>query len=151
MASDFLENAKYVDPYAGGKGNSIRYLSVAPRTDDMRVVGVNNLFCAGEKSGLFVGHTEAICTGTLAGYNAVRQGLGMPLLVLPRATAVGDLIAYANEKSSSREGRKLRFTFAGSEYFKRMKEMKLYTTDVEAINKRVSQLNLNDIFNVSLL
>ena len=54
-----LEHAKYVDPYAGSKGNSIRYLSVAPRTNDMKVVGVNNLFCAGEKSGLFVGHTEA--------------------------------------------------------------------------------------------
>lgn len=53
-----LEHAKYVDPYAGSKGNSIRYLSVAPRTNDMKVVGVDNLFCAGEKSGLFVGHTE---------------------------------------------------------------------------------------------
>ena len=53
-----LEHAKYVDPYAGSKGNSIRYLSVAPRTDDMKVNGVDNLFCAGEKSGLFVGHTE---------------------------------------------------------------------------------------------
>jgi hypothetical protein len=31
----------------------------------MRVVGVNNLLCAGEKAGLFVGHTEAICTGTI--------------------------------------------------------------------------------------
>jgi len=54
-----LENAKYVDPYAGSKGNSIRYLSVAPRTNDLKVIGVDNLFCAGEKSGLFVGHTEA--------------------------------------------------------------------------------------------
>lgn len=54
-----LEDAKFVDPYAGGKGNSIRYLSVAPRTDDLRVLGLDNLFCAGEKSGLFVGHTEA--------------------------------------------------------------------------------------------
>lgn len=54
-----LENAKYVDPYAGSKGNSIRYLSVAPRTNDLKVKGVDNLFCAGEKSGLFVGHTEA--------------------------------------------------------------------------------------------
>jgi hypothetical protein len=54
-----LENAKYVDPYAGSKGNSIRYLSVAPRTNDLKVTGVDNLFCAGEKSGLFVGHTEA--------------------------------------------------------------------------------------------
>lgn len=54
-----LENVKYVDPYAGSKGNSIRYLSVAPRTNDLKVIGVDNLFCAGEKSGLFVGHTEA--------------------------------------------------------------------------------------------
>lgn len=54
-----LEHAKYVDPYAGSKGNSIRYLSVAPRTNDMKVNNINNLFCAGEKSGLFVGHTEA--------------------------------------------------------------------------------------------
>ncbi|MDO5040165.1 FAD-dependent oxidoreductase, partial [Clostridium sp.] len=52
-----LENAKYVDPYAGSKGNSIRYLSVAPRTNFMQVKGVDNLFCGGEKSGLFVGHT----------------------------------------------------------------------------------------------
>lgn len=56
-----LENAKYIDPYAGGKGNSVRYLSVAPRTNDMRVKSVDNLFCAGEKSGLFVGHTDPGC------------------------------------------------------------------------------------------
>lgn len=146
-----LENAKYVDPYAGGKGNSIRYLSVAPRTDDMKVYGVKNLFCAGEKSGLFVGHTEAICTGTLAGYNAVRHAMGMPLLILPRSIAIGDIIAYANEKASSREGRKNRYTFAGAEYFKRMKEKNLYTIDVEEIKKRVSQLNLSDIFNTPLV
>ncbi|GAA0735345.1 hypothetical protein GCM10008906_08940 [Clostridium oceanicum] len=54
-----LEKVKYVDPYAGGKGNSVRYLSVAPRTDDMKIKGLDNMFCAGEKSGLFVGHTEA--------------------------------------------------------------------------------------------
>ena len=67
-----LENARYADPYAGGKGNSIRYLSVAERDNLMRVVGIDNLLCGGEKSGLFVGHTEAISTGTLAGYNSVR-------------------------------------------------------------------------------
>ena len=57
-----LEDAKFVDPYAGGKGNSIRYLSVAPRSNQMKVLGTDNLFCAGEKSGLFVGHTEASCS-----------------------------------------------------------------------------------------
>ena len=54
-----LEYAKYVDPYAGGKVNSIRYLSVVPSINDMKVIGVDNLLCAGEKAGLFVGHTEA--------------------------------------------------------------------------------------------
>lgn len=64
-----LENAKFIDPYSGGKGNSIRYLSVAPVSDDLKVNNVENLFCAGEKSGLFVGHTEAICTKVQSLYN----------------------------------------------------------------------------------
>lgn len=146
-----FENAKYVDPYAGGKGNSIRYLSVAPRENDMRVNGVTNLFCAGEKSGLFVGHTEAIVTGTLAGYNAVRYGLAMPCLILPRSMVIGDIISFANEKTNSREGRMTRYTFAGSVYFNRMKEEKLYTTDKEEIKKRICQLNLDNIFKKRLV
>jgi hypothetical protein len=141
-----LENAKYIDPYAGGKGNSIRYLSVAPRTNSMKVVGLDNLFCAGEKAGLFVGHTEAIITGALAGQNAIRNYLGMPLLILPRSLAVGDIIAYANEKIQTKEGRANRYTFAGAEYFKRMEEMGLYTLDIDKIKGRVEKLNLTDIF-----
>ncbi len=139
-----LEKVKYIDPYAGGKGNSIRYLSVAPRTDDMKVKGLENLFVGGEKSGLFVGHTEAMTTGSLAGHNAVRYCLGMPMLILPRSMALGDLIAYANHKLYSKEGRKNRYTFAGAEYFKRMVEENLYTTDKEEINKRISKLNLEN-------
>ena len=50
-----LENAKYEDPYSGGIGNSIRYLSMAPRDNNMKVIGIQNLFCAGEKSGLLWG------------------------------------------------------------------------------------------------
>lgn len=146
-----FENAKYVDPYAGGKGNSIRYLSVAPRGNDMKVNGVLNLFCAGEKAGLFVGHTEAIVTGTLAGYNAVRYLLGIPSLILPRSIVLGDIIAYANEKTESRDGRKIRYTFAGSVYFDRMKELKLYTIDKDEIVKRVTQLNLDNVFKTKLL
>ena len=146
-----LEHAKYVDPYAGSKGNSIRYLSVAPRTNDLKVVGVDNLFCAGEKSGLFVGHTEAICTGSLAGHNAVRLMMGMPLLILPASIAIGDLIAYENEKSSTREGRKDRYTFAGASYFKRMQELSLYTTDIAEIEERVKKLNLDNIFEQKLV
>jgi hypothetical protein len=140
-----LEKAKYVDPYAGGKGNSIRYLSVAPRTDDMKVKGLDNLFCAGEKGGLFVGHTEAICTGALAGHNAVRSALGMHLLILPKTLAIGDIISYANYKMLTKEGRRNRYTFAGAEYFARMKSLGLYTTDVEEIKAKVDKLNLTNI------
>ena len=146
-----LENAKYVDPYAGGKGNSIRYLSVAPRTDSMKVIGLDNLFCAGEKAGLFVGHTEAIITGALAGHNAIRNYLGMSLLMLPRSLAVGDIIAYTNEKMNSKEGRTNRYTFAGAEYFKRMQEIGLYTLDIDKIKNKVEKLNLTDIFNEKLI
>lgn len=146
-----LEKAKYVDPYAGSKGNSVRYLSVAPRTNDLKVNGVDNLFCAGEKSGLFVGHTEAIATGSLAGHNAVRLAMGMPLLILPSSISIGDIISYANERASTRDGRKQRFTFAGSDYFKRMKDLGLYTTDKKEILNRIKKLNLNDIFAQKLL
>lgn len=146
-----LETAKYVDPYAGGKGNSIRYLSVAPRTNDMKVTGLDNLFCAGEKAGLFVGHTEAIITGSLAGHNSIRSYLGMPLLILPRALAVGDIIAFANEKIDSKEGRRNRYTFAGAEYFDRMKEIGLYILEIDKIKAKVDKLNLSDIFNEKLI
>jgi folate-dependent tRNA-U54 methylase TrmFO/GidA len=146
-----LENAKFIDPYAGGKGNSIRYLSVAPRANNMKVVGLDNLFCAGEKSGLFVGHTEAILTGALAGQNAIRNYLGMPLLILPRSLAAGDIIAYANERINTKEGRANRYTFAGAEYFKRMDELGLYTLDIDKIKGRVDKLNLTNIFNEKLI
>lgn len=145
-----LEHVKYVDPYAGSKGNSIRYLSVAPRTNDLKVEGVDNLFCAGEKSGLFVGHTEAICTGTLAGHNAVRLVMGIPLLILPSSLAIGDIIAFENEQARTSEGRKLRYTFAGSIYFNRMKALGLYTMDVEEIENRVAKLNLDGVFDQKL-
>ncbi|WP_291580223.1 FAD-dependent oxidoreductase [Clostridium sp. UBA6640] len=146
-----LESAKFLDPYAGGKGNSIRYLSVAPRTDDLKVMGLDNLFCGGEKSGLFVGHTEAISTGSIAGHNAVRNCLGIPLLILPRNLAIGDIIAYANEKVQSKEGRRNRYTFAGAGYFNRMKEKGLYSTDNEEIHNRVKKVNLDNIFNEKLI
>ncbi|MHC6180114.1 FAD-dependent oxidoreductase [Clostridium sp. JNZ X4-2] len=146
-----LENVKFIDPYAGGKGNSIRYLSVAPVSNDLKVSGIENLFCGGEKSGLFVGHTEAICTGSLAGHNAVRHGLGIPPLILPTSTVIGDIINYANQKIRTSEGRKNRYTFSGAEYFNRMKEKGMYTIDKIVIKNQISSLNLLDIFNKKLL
>lgn len=146
-----LENSRYEDPYAASVGNSVRYLSIAPRDNSMKVKGVDNLLCAGEKSGLFVGHTEAIVTGSLAGHNSVRLSLGMPLLELPRNLAIGDIIAYSNEEIRTPEGLKKRYTFAGSIYFNRMKNKNLYITDTEVIKSKIKRLNLFNIYNEKLL
>ena len=146
-----FENARFADPYAGGKGNSIRYLSVARRTDGMMVQGAENMFCGGEKSGLFVGHTEAITTGSLAGYNACRYLKGIPLLELPDGLAVGDLISYANAQSEKEDGLKTRYTFAGAEFFERMKNRGLYTIDKETVQKRLEKYGLRNIYNEKLL
>lgn len=146
-----LENARYEDPYSGGLGNSIRYLSIAPRNNAMKVEGLNNLLCAGEKSGLFVGHTEAIVTGTLAGHNSVRLSLGMPLLELPRNLAIGDIISYANEQIKTKEGLKKRYTFAGSEYFQRMKDTGLYTIDCDKIKRKIHRMDLLNIYDEKLI
>lgn len=146
-----FENARYVDPYAGGKGNSIRYLSVAERDNAMKVSGVGNLFCGGEKAGLFVGHTEAISTGSLAGHNAVRFIMGMKLLELPVSLAIGDLIAFANKSLKKEEGLMTRFTFAGAEYFERMKERGLYSTDTEEISRRVRRYDIEGIYGEKLI
>jgi hypothetical protein len=141
-----LENARYEDPYAGGKGNSIRYLAMAPRDNFLKVEGVDNLFCGGEKAGLLVGHTEAIATGTLAGHNAVRYVADKPLLELPISLAVGDAIAYVQKQMQTEEGLMQKYTFSGSVYFERMKELGLYTTEVKAIQERVRGVGLSDVF-----
>ncbi|MHC1722001.1 MAG: FAD-dependent oxidoreductase [Aminipila sp.] len=146
-----LENARYADPYAGGKGNSIRYLSVTERDDYMKVAGIENLLCAGEKSGLFVGHTEAITTGSLAGYNGARYLKGLKPMELPRQLATGDLIAYANERLQTREGLMTRYTFAGAEYFQRMQERQLYSINPEEISGRVARTGLTGIYNEKLI
>ena len=146
-----FENARYIDPYAGGRGNSIRYLSVAQRNNAMKAEGIENMFCGGEKSGFFVGHTEAISTGSLAGYNAARLLKGLRLLELPRQVAAGDLISYANEMLKTENGLMTRYTFAGAEYFARMKEKNLYTTDKQEIEKRVSRYDLQGIYSQRII
>jgi folate-dependent tRNA-U54 methylase TrmFO/GidA len=119
---------------------------MSPRTNTLQVAGVENLFCGGEKAGLLVGHTEAIVTGTLAGHNAVRSALGMELLTLPAELAIGDAIDYVGKQMKTEEGLKFKYTFSGSVYFERMKQLGLYTTDVNAIKARVEKLGLTGVY-----
>ena len=73
------------------------------------------------------------------------------MLILPKSIAIGDLIAYANYKLTTKEGRRNRYTFAGAEYFERMKKQGLYTTDKEEILRRVKKLNLEGILSQKLV
>ena len=140
-----LENARFEDPYAGGMGNSVRYMGMSPRDDALKVDGVDNLFCAGEKAGLMVGHTEAICTGTLAGVNAVKQALGKAHLVLPEDSVLGDAVAFVRQQMQTPEGLGLKFTFSGSVLFDRMKSKEMYTTDPGAVADRIKKAGLEKI------
>lgn len=140
-----LENARFEDPYSGGVGNSIRYLSMAPRSDDLRVEGLDNLFVGGEKTGPLVGHTEAAVSGSLAGLNAVRAVAGAEPVTLPRSLASGDIIAAAGEVLRGGDlSQKL--TFSGAAYFKRMEEQGLYSVDRDEIRARVAAEGLDDLY-----
>lgn len=144
-----FENARFEDPYAGGIGNSMRYFGMLPRDNDLKVNDLQNVFCGGEKAGLLVGHTEAIVTGTLAGYNAARYMLGADLLAIPTSLACGDAISHVREKMQTKEGLASKYTFSGSVYFERMKDKNLYTTDIKKIGIRVSQANMTGIFSTT--
>ncbi len=141
-----FERVHYTDPYGGTRGNSVRFNALAPRDNKMQVAGVENLFCGGEKAGPFVGCTEAICTGTLGGFNAARFALGQPLLELPTSTAVGDIIQYVNQRIQFGTGLYERYTFSGSVYLNRMKDKGLYTCDHSAIRERVREAGVEGVF-----
>ncbi len=142
-----FENARFEDPYAGGVGNSMRYMAMSPRTNDLKVLGVDNVFCGGEKAGLLVGHTEAIVTGSLAGYNAVLYACGKDLVTIPTDLAIGDAIDFVGKQMKTEDGMKLKYTFSGSVYFKRMEEIGLYSMDVDAIKAKVEKAGLTGIYN----
>lgn len=145
-----MENARYEDPYAGGRGNSIRYLALSPRDDTLKVTGLSNLFCAGEKAGLLVGHTEAVVTGVLAGHNAVRHAAALPLAAIPTSLATGDAITFVREQMDTEAGMGKKYTFSGDVYFRRMKELNLYTTHIEEIQQRVQTAGMTQFFSKSI-
>jgi len=143
---DGFENARYGDPYSGGTGNSVRFMAIAPTGENLQVTGLKNLFCAGEKTGPLVGHTEAIVTGMLAGHNAARLEKGREPIKLPDSTASGDIITFMVSQIKKGTGLKSKYTFSGSVYFERMKELDLYTTDLVSIEKRISGAGLKGLF-----
>lgn len=147
-----FERVRYEDPYSATVGNSMRYDDMVPRDDAMNVLGgPDNLLCCGEKSGLLVGHTEAMVTGTLAGHNAVRYMAGLDLVELPRSLAVGYAVSYVRESMLTPEGMTKKYTFSGSVLFEQMKELGLYTTDHDEITARVVETGMAGIFSQKVM
>jgi len=81
------------------------------------------------------GHTEAIITGMVAGLNAAKYAHGDSPIELPSSLAVGDYISYSNREINEGNGLRQRFNFSSGIYFKRMKELDLYSLDKDKILK----------------
>ena len=141
-----FEYARMVDPISGGVGNAVRGLAMAPRENSLSVQGLDNLYCAGEKSGPMSGMPAVILTGVLAGHNAARRAFAKEDLVLPRSLSAGEFIAYEKEMMETPGALVRRYGFSGGHFFDRMKEQGLYSPDIEEIKARVEKTGLRDVF-----
>ncbi len=140
-----FEFAQYDEPMAGGKFNKISKVDMCPRDDSLKVEGFDNLFAAGEKCGPGTGIPEAIISGIVAGNNAARVATGKKTMALTRETVIGDYIAYTGEKMKTPGGLNGGYSFGLGEYFDRMKAQGRYTSDIDAIHRRISGLGLKGI------
>ena len=143
-------NARFEDPYSGGIGNSMRYFGMLPRDNALKVEGLRNVFCGGEKAGLLVGHTEAIITGTLAGHNAARCALGLDPIEIPRSLACGEGIAHVREQMQTEAGLTKKYTFSGSVLFDHMVAKDRYTVDIDRIQDNVARAGMTGFFGKNL-
>ena len=70
---------------------------------------------------------------------------------LPQELVSGDFISFVHKKMQEADGASIRYTFSGSIYFERMKELGLYSTDKVQIRDRVIQAGLMNIYGKCLL
>ncbi len=143
-----LAGAVYRDPLGGGRGNSIRFTGLIRRDNRLQVPAFENLLVAGERAGRALGHTEAMVTGTLAGYNAYLISRGEEAVTLPRGTVSGELIALTDQdqKGESPEGHKSLYTLSGGLLWEYLRKNKLYTTDRSEIRRRLQNHGAIDLF-----
>ena len=141
-----FEEAVFRDPLGGSRGNSIRFSGVIERDRRLLVPPLENLFVAGERAGLSLGHTEAIVTGTLAGYNAWRICVGEEPVELPRGCACGDLVALTGLGEGWREKHDLVYSLSGGPLWEHLQQQNLYSTDPEEIKRRLDSLGLLQLF-----
>ncbi|MDP2728473.1 MAG: FAD-dependent oxidoreductase [Dehalococcoidia bacterium] len=134
-----LEKARFE---GAGKYGKVKYITMTPRDNSLRVDGFANLFVAGEKAGPSSGLAEAMVLGHLAGHNAVRTLAGKKPLILPRTLGIGDFVAYLDERMRNDPVIYRSYSMGSGVYFQRMKELGLYTTDLDETRGRVERAGL---------
>lgn len=88
-----LENAEFVRYGVIHRNTYIKSPEVLAPTLAMRAHP--NIFFAGQITGV-EGYVESAATGILAGRNAARLALGLPLITLPEVTMLGALVSYVS-------------------------------------------------------
>jgi hypothetical protein len=141
-----MENAVYRDPLSGGLGNSIRFSSAIRRDNRLMPAHLDNLLVAGERAGPVLGHTEAMVTGTLAGYNAWRICSGQEPISLPQETVCGSLISFTGLNGAASEGPRTLYNLSGGHLFEYICTRNLYTTSRIEIRRRLERARLLSLF-----
>ncbi|MDP2728474.1 MAG: FAD-dependent oxidoreductase [Dehalococcoidia bacterium] len=134
-----LEKAQFE---GAGKYGMVKYITMTPRDNSLRVDGFANLFVAGEKAGPSSGLAEAMVLGHLAGHNAVRTLAGKKPLILPRTLGIGDFVAYLDERMRNDPVIYRSYSMGSGVYFERMRELGLYTTNMDETRGRVERAGL---------
>ncbi|HVB12523.1 MAG TPA: FAD-dependent oxidoreductase [Nitrososphaerales archaeon] len=149
-----FEKARFSDPLGGGKGNAVRYISMAPRENTMKVFGFGNLFVGGEKSGPVVGIQECIVTGGIAGYNAAREAQGRELLTPPRTTVIGEFFAYVQKMMETDQGLMQTYSFMKPSFRKIMASKgwwaKTVPEAIEESRRRIAEAKLTGVMSTSM-
>ena len=90
-----LENAEFVR--MGSLHRNTFVNSPAVLLPTLQVLSCRRLFVAGQLVGV-EGYVESAATGLHAGLNSLRMINGQPLLVPPRTTSLGSLLAYVTQR-----------------------------------------------------
>ncbi len=146
-----LENVMVQDPLSGGTFNAIKSVSMLQCDAALLVAGFDNLLCGGEKTGPGGGVAECIALGIVAGHNAVRIACRMKPLVLPETLCLGDFIKYTGEMVLTPGGLDFNYHAGHGHYFDRMKQLDLYTTDIDRIHRKVKDAGLDKTFSEKIV
>lgn len=137
-----LEDAMIAQPLAGHRGHLVEGLTIVPRDSTLKITGFNNLFCGGIKSGHALFIMDVVCSGDLAGYNAVRKARGKACRELPKTLMIGAVIDVVNSRMKDKNS--VQYSTQGS--VNTLTELGVYRENEDEIVEEVNRLGLTDVY-----